>query len=203
MLTVHRLSCTRPPQRLFAALEFEVLPTEMVQVIGANGSGKSTLLHILMGLFLPDQGEVRWQGELISARESSYRSAVTYIGHKAGVKSNLTVLENVQLAAQLAGSTKAVCWESILQHFRLLPLQDTLCQKLSAGQRQRVGLTRLLLTEAPLWILDEPFTALDRETSVLLQALIVEKSRQGGMVVFTSHHALDWGEGMVLKEVRL
>ena len=203
MLTVHRLSCTRPPQRLFAALEFEVLPAEIVQVVGANGSGMSTLLHILMGLFLPDQGEVRWQGELIGARESSYAGALTYIGHKAGVKNNLTVLENIQLAAQLAGGAKGLGWESILAHFHLLHLQDTLCQKLSAGQRQRVGLTRLLLTEAPLWILDEPFTALDRETRILLQALIVEKSRQGGMVIFTSHHALDWGEGVILKEVRL
>jgi len=202
MLTAHRLSCLRNQQILFSELEFNLSPAEILHVTGANGCGKSSLLHILVGLLLPHEGEVRWQGLPLDDKESNYLSRLTYIGHKAGVKSNLTVLENLAMAAKLARRRATPNWESILQHFGLQNLQQTLCHQLSAGQRQRVALTRLLLTDAPLWVLDEPFTALDAATNAVLQGLLVEHSRRGGMVVLTSHHPLNW-ENLFVKQLAL
>jgi heme exporter protein A len=202
MLTVHRLSCSRHEQRLFSQLEFSLFPAEILHITGANGCGKSSLLHILIGLLLPEEGQVCWQGIPVSDKASNYHASLNYIGHKAGVKNNLTVLENLTVAAQLAYSAIHPDWHPVLQYFGLHNLSHTLCHRLSAGQRQRVALTRLLLTDAPLWILDEPFTSLDSDMSAVLQRLLIEHVKQGGMVVLTSHHGLDW-QDVSLKQLAL
>lgn len=202
MLTAHRLSCSRHQNPLFSQLEFTLSPQEMLHVTGVNGCGKSSLLHILVGLLLPEEGEVCWEGISVTDQTSDYHAALTYIGHKVGVKNNLTVLENLMLATQLADSTIELNWEIILQRFGLQNLAHTMCHRLSAGQRQRVALTRLLLTNAKLWILDEPFTALDSEMTGVLQGVLVAHVKQGGMVVLTSHHSFHW-QDITLKQLAL
>jgi heme exporter protein A len=202
MLTAHRLSYLRNFQPLFSALEFELLPSEILHLTGPNGAGKSTLLHILVGLILPYEGEVCWQGLSVHDALSDYHNHLLYLGHKIGIKANLTVLENLQLAAKLNATPAAPDWEFILAQFKIQDLKNTLCGQLSAGQKQRVALSRLLLSEATLWILDEPFTALDAETSAILQALLVAHSQQGKMTILTSHHALNW-QGALLRQLAL
>lgn len=199
MLTAHRLSHSRHEQPLFSSLNLALSPREILHITGANGCGKSTLLHILLGLLLPEEGEVYWQGLSITAPDAHYRTALTYIGHKTGIKHNLTVLENLQLAVQLTQSVRSIDWEQVLQYFSLNSISHTLCGRLSAGQKQRVALTRLLLTDARLWILDEPFTSLDASTHLALQNLLVSHTQRGGMVVLTTHHRLEWEEVRVVE----
>lgn len=197
MLSAHRLSCLRNQQPLFSTLEFELSPSEILHITGPNGSGKSTLLHILIGLLPPYEGEVRWKGLSVHHRDSDYHAHLLYIGHKIGIKANLTVLENLQMAAKLTQNTARLDWEFILAYFGLQNLTHTLCRQLSAGQKQRVALTRLLLTNASLWVLDEPFTSLDTETAAILQMLLIEHSKKGNIAILTSHQALGWGDSFL------
>jgi heme exporter protein A len=202
MITADTLSCFRHDQALFCELSFSCAPGDILHIIGPNGCGKSTLLQILAGLMPPQQGRVCWSGADIQAVASHYRSQLFYLGHKTGVKASLTVWGNLQHTAQLLPVKAGLSWDDILAWFQLQPLRDRLCQHLSAGQRQRVALSRLLMTSAPLWILDEPFTALDMDTVVLLKQLILRHTEQGGMVVLTSHHQLHF-PGAALKALRL
>lgn len=204
MLSIHRLSCLRNNQILFSALDVRLAPTEILHVTGPNGCGKSSLLQILIGLLTPHEGEVRWQGLPVMETVPDYRAQLCYVGHKNGVKNKLTVLENLQVATKLGGKnfTHTSDWTPILQHFALENLSHRLCYSLSAGQRQRVALTRLLLTNALLWVLDEPFTSLDAATSAILQALLIRHCTNGGMVVLTSHSILDW-EGVCVRRLDL
>lgn len=192
MLTAHQLTCLRNYQVLFSKLDLSVAPTEILHITGPNGCGKSTLLHLLTGLLTPQYGKVYWQGTAINSPTLNYHSQVTYIGHKAGIKNSLTVLENLQMAADFGGGAPSQDWQAILHRFGLANLRNTLCYSLSAGQRQRVALSRLLLMPTPLWILDEPFTALDNAATTILQEILLEHCQRGGMVILTSHHALNW-----------
>ena len=189
MLTAHNLESVRNDQAVFSSVNFTLSPGEVLHISGANGCGKSTLLHILMGLLLPEQGEVRWRGVSINEATAAYQSQLLYIGHKVGVKNNLTVRENLQLAAKLGKESAVLDLQAALRYFSLHGLQHTLCGRLSAGQRQRVALTRLLVLDAELWILDEPFTAIDGDSVVLLQDLLQEHVRRGGMAALTSHQS--------------
>ncbi|HVV69271.1 MAG TPA: cytochrome c biogenesis heme-transporting ATPase CcmA [Gammaproteobacteria bacterium] len=187
MLTAYDLESVRNDQVIFSSVNFTLFPGEILHISGANGCGKSTLLHILMGLLLPEKGEVRWRDVLIGECAAAYQAQLLYIGHKIGVKNTLTVRENLQLAAKLGKGVLDLDLQQALRYFNLHSLQDMVCAHLSAGQRQRVALTRLLILEAGLWILDEPFTAIDSESVVLLQDLIQQQVQRGGMVVLTSH----------------
>lgn len=200
MLTAHDLESVRNDQVIFSSVNFTLFPGEILYISGTNGCGKSTLLHILMGLLVPEKGEVRWHDNLIGEYSAAYQGQLLYIGHKIGVKNTLTVRENLQLAAKLGRKVPRLDWQQALQYFSLHSLQDTVCGRLSAGQRQRVALTRLLILEAGLWILDEPFTAIDSESVVRLQDLIQQQVRRGGMVVLTSHQPFAL---LGVKELRL
>ena len=159
---------------------------------GRNGSGKTSLLHILCGIRRPDAGEVAWAGTPIGELGPAYYEHVAYVGHADGVKGDLTATENLETARAL-GAPGETGIAAALERLRLGDYEDTLARNLSAGQRRRLALARLLVTRARLWILDEPFTSMDKDGIVLFSQVMAEHVGGGGLLVLTSHHDLDLG----------
>ncbi|MEW6647376.1 MAG: cytochrome c biogenesis heme-transporting ATPase CcmA [Pseudomonadota bacterium] len=202
-LTAEGLACRRAERILFQDISFALHPGEVLQVEGHNGCGKTTLLRVLCGLTRPAAGRICWAGEDIRDNYAAYAGELNYVGHHAGIKEELTPLENLTFAAALGGSAGSVVPEQALQRIGLpFACEDLPCRKLSAGQRRRVALARLLLVPGRLWILDEPFTALDVAGRALVEALLREHAAQGGMAVVTSHHAVDL-EGSAVQTLHL
>lgn len=200
MLTATALSCVRGERPLFAGLDLAVGPGEWLHVQGENGAGKTSLLRILAGLSPPAAGEIRWQGEPIKALAEEYRRHLLFLGHHGAVKEELTPLENLTLAAQLDGTTlDAVEALQALARFGLRGREDLAVRFLSAGQKRRVLLARLAVRKATLWILDEPFTALDVKAVEMLSGLIEVHVAGGGMAILTSHQNMPLPNGKVLK----
>lgn len=187
-LEAEGLSCIRDDRVLFSDLAFQVTNRQVLLLEGRNGSGKTSLLRILCGFREPDAGEVRWCGEPIS--DVQYRIDMAYVGHLEGIKKELTVLENLHVALALA-QAGACSIGAALARVQLAGFDDVPAQALSAGQKRRLSLARLLITHNALWILDEPFTALDRQGIALIEQLMAEHCDQGGMIVLTSHHELN------------
>ncbi|WP_411728219.1 cytochrome c biogenesis heme-transporting ATPase CcmA [Methyloglobulus sp.] len=179
------LSCTRDDRLLFASLGFTVHPGQVLLLEGNNGSGKTTLLRIICGFREPDTGAVLWCGDEIPHHQ--YYSDMAYVGHLDGIKKELTVLENLKLSLAL-GQPGLLTIQQALDKVQLSGYEDTLIQALSAGQKRRLSLARLLITRNVLWILDEPFTSLDKQGIVLIESLMAEHCANGGMMVMTSHH---------------
>lgn len=200
MLTATALSCVRGERRLFAGLDLAVGPGEWLHVQGENGSGKTSLLRILAGLSPPAEGEIRWHGEPVRAAGEDYKRDLLYLGHHGAVKEDLTPFENLTLAAQLDGKTlnEADALQA-LARFGLRGREDLPVRFLSAGQKRRVLLARLAVRRAVLWILDEPFTALDVKAVDMLSGLIVEHVTGGGMAILTSHQAIPLPDGKILQ----
>jgi heme exporter protein A len=144
-------------------------------------------LRILCGLRRPDEGEVRWQGIPIEKNYVDYYTRMAFVGHMDGIKRELSALENLRLSRSLCGSGN-VSIEEALETLLLTGYEDIPTYYLSAGQRRRVALARLLATDARLWILDEPFTSLDREGIALVENLMDEHVGAGGAMIMTSHH---------------
>jgi len=188
MLQADNLSCMRGDRRLFAALDFAIDGGELLYVYGHNGSGKTTLLRTLCGLIRPEEGVVRWGGEDIRELREDYARELLYLGHKNGIKGDLTALENLRVASVLddAPVSEQQAWEA-LGRIGLDGHEDLETKVLSQGQQRRVALARLLVSRAPLWILDEPFVALDQAAVALLQQVIGEHVAGGGVVVLTTH----------------
>ena len=191
MLQVTKLECRRGDRLLFSGLDFEVASGTLLHVRGRNGSGKTTLLRTLCGLYTQDRGEVNWRGESIRALAQDYCRDLLYFGHLNGIKGDLTGVENLRLAATLDGDAVGVAdvWAA-LARIGLAGFEDLPTRMLSQGQKKRVALARLILSRAPLWILDEPFTALDVDAVDLLQGLIGDHVAGGGLVVLTTHQAV-------------
>jgi heme exporter protein A len=162
----------------------------MLLVEGHNGSGKTSLLRILTGLKMADEGEIYWHETAISESDSNYYERVIYVGHHDGVKRELTCLENLRLV-QAMGNPSAIDLDDALEQVNLYRYGDTPVSNLSAGQRRRLALARLVVTEADLWILDEPYTSLDKVSMVLFQTMFEMHLKQGGIIVMTSHHDID------------
>ncbi|MDP2168914.1 MAG: cytochrome c biogenesis heme-transporting ATPase CcmA [Rhodocyclaceae bacterium] len=200
MLTATGLSCVRGERRLFAGLDLAVGPGEWLHVQGENGAGKTSLLRILATLSPPAEGEVRWQGEPVEVLAEDYRRAMLFLGHHGAVKEELTPLENLTLAAQLDGFEldEATALQALVR-FGLRGREDLAVRFLSAGQKRRVLLARLAVRKAALWILDEPFTALDVKAVAMLSGLIEEHLAAGGMAILTSHQSMPLPNGRVLK----
>ena len=196
MLTVSNLSCVRGERRLFADLAFELAAGEWLHVRGENGTGKTTMLRALVGLSPPDRGEVRWRGEPIKVLGEEYRREMLYLGHYGAVKEDLTPLENLKVAATFDGRSiddgEAL---AALHRFGLRGREDLPVRCLSAGQKRRVLLARLVTRKATLWVLDEPFTALDVRAVDMLSELIAEHVAAGGLAVLTSHQAMPMAGG--------
>ncbi len=191
MLEVSDLACTRGDHQLFSGLSFTLCAGELLQVQGANGSGKTSLLRTLCGFMIPPAGTIRWRGQDIRELDGEYHAAMVYLGHLNAIKDELNALENLRTSAGLAGH--ALDEKEALFALKRMGLRgrETLPVKvLSQGQRRRVALARLLVGNAPLWILDEPLTALDVSAVSLMQELIGEHLMRGGMVIYTTHQPL-------------
>jgi len=187
MLQVIDLACRRGDRRLFSGLSFDLEPGTLLHVRGRNGSGKTTLLRALCGLVTPDAGQIRWQGEDNRSHEDFYADLL-YCGHSSGIKDDLTGIENLRVTTTLNGSRVGTDrLRSALVRMGLAGYEELPTRVLSQGQRKRVALTRLLVSKTPLWILDEPFTALDTAAVDRLQRLITEHVTTGGSVVLTTH----------------
>lgn len=183
------LCCERDERLLFRAVSFTVTSGEVVQIEGPNGSGKTTLLRILSGLTQQFEGELRWCGEPMSRATLAFRSDLFYLGHAPAVKALLTPLENLRWS--LTGETHTQdAMMAALEEVGLYGYEDVPCFSLSAGQQRRVALARLYLTKAQLWILDEPFTAIDKSGVAALESHICAHAQRGGGVILTTHHAL-------------
>ena len=179
------LSCIRDDRVLFEGLNFQLQTGQILLLEGKNGSGKTSLLRILCGFREADAGEVRWGDEAIN--DSNYYADMAYVGHLDGIKKELTVLENLKVCLAL-GMTGQYSIDEALRKVHLQGYDDVLVQALSAGQKRRLSLARLLITHNILWILDEPFTSLDKQGIALIESLMMEHCANGGMIVLTSHH---------------
>lgn len=197
MLEVTQLECARGFRTLFTGLDFVLHSGELLHVAGANGSGKTSLLRILCGLLVPAGGAVRWQGAEIGVLGEDYHRQLLYIGHANAVKDELTPVENLTIACRLSGIPAAdTAIETALRDFGLAGYARSAVKTLSQGQRRRVALARLALGETqPLWILDEPFNALDSASVADVESLIGAQLARGAIVVMTTHQASPWLAG--------
>ena len=192
MLETRMLCCVRGERRLFQDLNLTVSSGECLHVRGENGVGKTSLLRLLTGLATPEAGEILWSGQSITRDVSSYHRELLFLGHRDALKEDLTALENLELYAALddihlpGDKALAALWRFGLRGREHLPVN---C--LSAGQKRRVLMARMLTRQAKLWILDEPFNALDIDAVKALQGLIAEHVEQDGLVVLTSHQEVD------------
>lgn len=200
MLSAHDLTCVRGERRLFAGLELALAPGEWLHVRGENGAGKTSLLRLLVGLMPPAAGEIRWCGEPIRKLGEDYHREMLFLGHHGAIKEELTALENLQLAAQLDGDDLSEREAlAALHRFGLKGREELSVRFLSAGQKRRVLLARLVTKKAKLWVLDEPFTALDVKAVDMLSGLIGEHVADGGMAVLTSHQSMPIAGGRELQ----
>ena len=193
-LSARQLLCERDDRVLFENLDLDVRNGDLLQLAGPNGAGKTTLLRLLAGLNRDYDGDLLWQNEPLHDCFAEYAAQRVYLGHLAAIKRALTPIENLRwLMSPWQSSGLDVSddelWQALAE-VQLAGFEETPCNQLSAGQQRRVGLSRLALVPAPLWILDEPFTALDVEGVAWLEARIQRQVAAGGAVIITSHHAL-------------
>jgi len=189
LLEAKDLSVSRGELVLFKERSFSVKAGELLQLQGDNGSGKTTMLRALCTLIPLDEGELWWRGEALPAARENYFSQMVFAGHADGLKSGLTPLENLQCNLSDKSVTAEECI-AVLARTGLAGKEELPCRVLSAGQRRRVVLARLLLSDAVLWILDEPLTALDASGRDLVASLIEEQVQRGGSVIYSTHQPL-------------
>jgi heme exporter protein A len=192
MMEVVDLECVRGGRSLFQDLSFTQAAGELLYVHGPNGSGKTTLLRTLCGLALPESGEIRWRGQNIRRLGEDYHREMAYVGHLNGVKDELTAFENLRMVGKLSGADD--CEERAMA--ALLRLELSGCAELpgkvlSQGQKRRVALARLMLAPRSLWIMDEPFNALDVKAVAMIQDVLSEHLDNGGMVILTTHQEVE------------
>jgi heme exporter protein A len=193
----------RGDHRLFTDLSFSLQGGELLRLRGSNGSGKTSLLRILCGLMEPAEGEVLWKEENILTQRDEFNAELLYLGHLNGIKAELTGFENLRVSYALRGEvpTDDQIYNALGQ-IGLGGREELPTQVLSQGQKRRVALARLLLSDAALWVLDEPFTALDVDAVAQLAKLIEAHLQKGGMVVYTTHQEVDMRAG-ACREVNL
>ena len=200
-LEARGLACARGDVTLFRGVSFAAVPGEWVALRGANGSGKTTLLRCLAGLVRPEVGDVLWNGQPAHAGEHPLHAQAIFAGHAPGVKDDLTAAENLRDALALRG---VACGENAMDEalgqVGLAARRRLPARRLSAGQRRRIGLARLWLDPAPVWLLDEPLTALDAEGEKLFAAMLERHLARSGLAVIATHQTLSPAAN---REVRL
>lgn len=202
-LTLERVTCVRGERTLFSDLDLQLPGGQLLRVAGANGAGKTSLLRMVCGLLAPSSGHVRWRGQPLAAQRERWGQELVYLGHAAALKDDLSPTDNLLAACTLGGqpSPRAAVLQA-LGDAGLRGFERTPVRRLSQGQRRRCGLARLVLARAaPLWVLDEPFNALDTAATAWLEGLIRSQLLRGGSVVLTSHQgiALDDAPQQVLQ----
>jgi len=194
MLEVINLTCVRGTRRLFRDLNFSAHEGELIELRGPNGSGKTSLLRILCGLATPANGEVRWHGQSIRSLGEEYFASVAYLGHQNAVKDELTAVENLRISSAVSGRPLDPDeGQQILSRVGLTEQQNLPARVLSAGQRRRLGMTRLLTSPAKLWILDEVLTSLDTTAMDLSREFISDHLQHNGIAIVATHQDLNIG----------
>ncbi|WP_136680246.1 cytochrome c biogenesis heme-transporting ATPase CcmA [Neptunomonas sp. XY-337] len=197
LLAVTDLFCEREERILFDGLAFSLKQGEVMQIEGRNGSGKTTLLRILSGLSAQYEGSIEWRGESVDNVRDEFLADLLYFGHQPGVKGMLTPQENLRWYCALHPALQRSKIDEALGIVGLTGYEDVPCHSLSAGQNRRVSLARLYMNQAPLWILDEPFTAIDKKGVAAMEQLLLDHAQRGGSVILTTHHDLAAQQGVV------
>lgn len=201
MLEAQNLECIRGDRRLFSGVGFRLENGELLYLQGRNGAGKTSLLRMLIGLLPPEAGDIRWRGH--TPRSEEFRADLCYLGHLNAIKEELTPLENLLASARLADETLSEDDAlDALEQVGLAGREDLPCKYLSQGQKRRVALARLVKERRPLWILDEPFVALDTGAVQWLAGIIGGHLQRGGCAVLTTHQPVDIPAGAI-RELRL
>lgn len=200
-LIIENLACQRGDKVLFHHLNLQIQAGDFVQIEGHNGLGKTSLLRIVAGLAIPLEGKVRWNSEEIFKQREAFNYDLLYLGHQSGIKPELNAWENLCFYQQISHCHQGdeILW-NVLQTVGLLGREDIPAAQLSAGQQKRIALARLWLSEAPLWILDEPFNAIDKKGVAVLTALFEQHAQRGGIVILTSHQEVPSAQ---LKKINL
>lgn len=186
----HALRCRRGEREVFAGLGFGLGPGDALLLKGPNGSGKSSLLRLMAGLLRPVEGRLEWDGADIAAEPEAHRRRLHFVGHQDAVKAALSVEENLAFWTAMRGSPDPSRIRKALTHFGIEGLRSLPARVLSAGQRRRLALARLLAAPAPLWLLDEPVTALDEESVTRFEAALADHRAGGGRAVLAVHGAI-------------
>lgn len=184
------MSCERDERPLFSGLDLRCEAGEAIQILGPNGSGKTTLLRVLAGISAGYRGSIAWCGRPLAQVRWEYRQSLLYIGHLPGIKTALSPAENLAWYGALSGSAQSDGIARALAEVGLAGYEAVPCGQLSAGQLRRVALARLHLSRASLWVLDEPFTAIDKAGVADLEAQMHRHTQAGGLVLLSSHQEL-------------
>ncbi|MEI6895353.1 MAG: cytochrome c biogenesis heme-transporting ATPase CcmA [Colwellia sp.] len=202
LISAIKLTCIREDRLLFDALSLDIYPGDILQVEGPNGSGKTSLLRILTGLSQPYEGQVNYKNQVIHRCREDFQQNLLYLGHLPGVKGEMTAEENLQFNLALQGNENENTL-AYLAKVNLTGFENSLASHLSAGQHRRIALARLYQSNALIWILDEPFTAIDKQGVASLEKLFTRHAQQGGCVILTTHQDLISIESEKIKRITL
>lgn len=190
-LKLNNISCVRRQKKVLADLSLELVAGDILLIEGENGAGKSSLLRLIAGLAVPFTGNITWQNQAIENYRAQYHNNIFYLGHTNAIKLNLTVKENLYLGSQLHFfSLNEV--DNLLEALQLSAEVNTLTQALSAGQKRRVALAKLFLSQKKIWLLDEPFTALDQHIQQFCQKQFENHANHGGIILISTHHRMSF-----------
>jgi len=184
------LTLLRGERCLFEGLEFALNHGELLLLQGANGSGKTSLMRVIAGMLSLESGEILWDGEPVSRQRQSFHGALVWLAHQSGLKDDLTLVENLRFERALRPQS-SVEPEQVFERLGIARLKALPLRSLSAGQQRRVALARILLADVPLWLLDEPFTNLDRDGRRLVTQLVEEHLADGGLCVLAAHQDVE------------
>ena len=189
-LTASELTLLRGDRCLFKGLDFALNPGELLILEGQNGSGKTSLMRALAGLLEFETGAVKWDGVSVRKARQAFHGSLVWMAHRVGLKADLTLVENLRFEASLRAQSDADLAE-VMERLGISRLRRLPVRSLSAGQQRRVALARMLLAKAQLWLMDEPFTNLDRDGRKLVMSLVTEHLSNGGMCIMAAHQDVD------------